>query len=183
MIDINKRMSLISEIVKQKPSLGKTAIMKFIYILQQVYKVPIGYDYEIYTYGPYSAGVTEDIQLAVNFNAISMDTVTFPSGHMGYELKPTEFIDCIIDKGQDFISTHRDSISEVISKFGDKTVKELELSSTIIYVYNMYLYNEWGNSIDEISESVRKIKPHFSIDVIKDECNNLNKLGIFEMST
>ena len=120
MIDVTKRMSLISEIVKQKPALGKTAIMKFIYILQQIYKVPIGYDYEIYTYGPYSSEVMEDVRLAVNFNAIDMDTVTFPSGHLGYELKPTDSTNGIISKEQNFVDLYRDNISNVISIFGDK---------------------------------------------------------------
>jgi len=180
MIELSKRMSLISEIVNQKPSLGKTAMMKFIFILQQVYKVPIGYDYEIYTYGPYSSNVMEDIQLATDFDAISMKTVVFPTGHSGYALKPTDNTDDIIKKEQDYINLYSASISNVISIFGNKTAKELELSSTIIYVYSNYSNNKWDNSITEISKSVKEIKPHFDIDLIKEEYRNLDTLGILE---
>jgi len=55
MVDLSKRMGVISSIVKLRPGLGKTAMMKYIFLLQKVYKVPLGYDFEIYTYGPYAS--------------------------------------------------------------------------------------------------------------------------------
>lgn len=182
MVNLNKRMSLISKIVDERPYLGKTAMMKFIFILQQVYKVPLGYDYEIYTYGPYSSDVMEDIQLASDFNAISMNTVVYPTGHSGYELKPTTKTTKTIKQEQDFIDRYSDSISNVISLFGDKTAKELELSSTIIYIYSNYAHYKLDISINEVSKSVKKIKPHFDIELIKDEYENLKELGILKMS-
>lgn len=182
MVKLSKRMSLISKIVSERPSLGKTAMMKFIFILQQVYKVPLGYDYEIYTYGPYSSDVMEDIQLAADFNAISMNTVAYPTGHSGYELKTTNKTSKIIEQEQEFIDLYSDPILKVISLFGDKTAKELELSSTIIYIYSNYTHNKFDNSINEVTKCVKKIKPHFEIDLIKDEYKNLNKLGILKMS-
>lgn len=182
MLEISKRMSLISKIVELRPSLGKTAMMKFIFILQQVYKVPLGYDYEIYTYGPYSSEVMEDIQLASDYNAISINTVRFPSGHLGYELKPTEKTKSIVEKEQNFVQNHNDSISAVVRLFGHKTAKELELSSTIIYMYSNYCHNEWDNSIYEIAQSVKNIKPHFDIELIKEEYTQLKNLGILEKS-
>ena len=185
MIDLNKRLGLISAITKQKqqPSLGKTAMMKYIFILQQVYKVPIGYDYEIYNYGPYSADVMGDIQLASDFDVIKVVAVDFPNGYSGYELKPTDKTKDSIEKEKDFINLHRNSISEVINNFGDKTVKELELSSTIIYVYSTHSFNNWSTAIDDVSESVKKIKPHFDISVINSEYSNLEKLKVLKKIT
>lgn len=182
MLELSKRMSLISKIVKEKPSLGKTAMMKFIFILQQVYKVPLGYDYEIYTYGPYSSEVMEDIQLAVDYNAISIDTVNFPSGYLGYELKRADKTETMIEEEQDFVHLYNDSISEVVHLFGNKTAKELELSSTIIYMYSNYYHNGWDNSIDEIAQSVKKIKPHFDISLIREEYRKLDNMGILKKS-
>lgn len=75
--NLNKRMGIISEITKKKPRLGKTAIMKYIFLLQKVYNVPLGYDFEIYTYGPYSSEVMEDIDLAKHQDIISMEMVTY----------------------------------------------------------------------------------------------------------
>lgn len=182
MVELNKRLSLISKIVEQKPFLGKTAMMKIIYILQQVYSVPLGYDYEIYTYGPYCSEVMEDIQLAADFKAIRINSVVFPNGNLGYELREGDNIKNIIDMEKDFVYSYGDSILEVIKIFGNKTAKELELSSTIIYMYINYTYNNWDNSIEKVSEGVKKIKPHFDIETIKEEYNNLNRLGMFNVS-
>lgn len=182
MIALNKRLGLISEITKQKPNLGKTAMMKFIYILQQVYKVPIGYDYEIYTYGPYSADVNGDIQLASDFDIIKVISVIFPTGYSGYELHSTDLTEDFVEREKDFVGLHRDSISEVVNIFGKKSVKDLELSSTIIYVYSFHAFNNWDTDIKEVSIRVKNIKPHFSIDEIESEYHNLDKLNLLQKS-
>lgn len=182
MIELSKRVSLIAKIAEQKPLLGKTAMMKFIFILQQVYKVPTGYDYEIYTYGPYSSEVMEDIQLTAEYKAIRVNIVTFPNGYFGYQLNPTETVKNIIDKEKEFVDSCSEPISEVIRIFGDKNAKELELSSTIIYLYSNYCHNNWDSSVEEISQGVKKIKPHFDVDLIRDEYRELDELGILKMS-
>lgn len=180
MVELSKRLGIISEIVKQKPSLGKTAMMKFIYILQQVYKVPIGYDYEIYTYGPYSSGVMEDVQLAADFDAICMNAVCFPSGHLGYELKPSENTEKTLEREREFIDIYKSSIENTIKFFGNKNARELELSSTIIYIYANYTHNQWNNSVEEVSKNVQKIKPHFTLDTIEREYHELEDQGILK---
>ena len=175
----DKRLAIISKIATEDKGLGKTAMMKYIYILQQVYKVPTGYDYEIYTYGPYSSEVAGDINLAADFNIIE---ATYSSNHSGYELKPTSQTHESIAKEKEFINKYSDSISEVIKMFGSKTSKELELSSTIIYTYSNRSFNERDTSIEEVAKDVKAIKPHFDNDIIKTEYMNLQSLGILEKS-
>ena len=175
MLSLSKRLAVISKIVTKDENLGKTALMKYIYLLQQVYKVPIGYDYEIYTYGPYSPEVTGDINLAADFDVIKL---TYSSKHTGYEMQKTTQTEYFIAREKDFIDNHGDSISDVIRMFGGKTTKELELSTTIIYLYCTHLYNKRDTSIGEVSKKVRAIKPHFSTEVIETEYRNLESLGI-----
>ena len=182
MIELSKRMSLIAKIVEERPLLGKTAMMKFIFILQQAYKVPLGYDYEIYTYGPYSSTVMEDIQLASDFATIDMKVVIFPNGHSGYQLNVASETKAAINREQNFLEAYSEYISEVIQLFGNKTAKELELSSTIIYIYSNYSQNKWDNSMDEVSQSVKRIKPHFDINEIKRDYETLYKIGILQKS-
>lgn len=178
MITLSKRLGILARMVEKRPSLGKTAIMKSIFILQQVYKVPLGYDFEIYTYGPYSSDVTEIIQLAADLDAITIDTVLFPPGHLGYELKPTAKTSRLVEAEQDFVMIHDDSITEVIQLFGDKTAKELELSSTIIYVFSNHFRNNWDTSVEAVCKSVHRIKPHFDITHIRKEYEALKSKGI-----
>ena len=43
------------------PQFGKTVLMKLLYLLQEVYKAPLGYRFSFYTYGPYSPEVIQDL--------------------------------------------------------------------------------------------------------------------------
>lgn len=171
-------MGIISEIITLKPGIGKTAMMKFIFLLQIVYKIRLGYDFGIYTYGPYSSGVMEDIDWAKHQDIISMEMVIYPSGHSGYSLKPSSNTEKILEEEKKYISTYFQDIEKVISLFGDKTAKELELLTTIIYLYQIYIKNNWKCGLEEVSKNVHEIKPYFDISDIQREYLYLDKLGL-----
>lgn len=180
MVELSKRMGVISSIVKLRPGLGKTAMMKYIFLLQKVYKVPLGYDFEIYTYGPYASEVMEDIDYANYQDVISIESAGYPAGHSGYHLSPSSKIEMTVDKEKEFITKYEQDIQEVIELFGDKSAKELELTTTIIYLYRTYIANQWSCTSETISENVHDIKPHFDIDTIRKEFIHLGQLGILE---
>lgn len=180
MVDLSKRMGVISSIVKLRPGLGKTAMMKYIFLLQKAYKVPLGYDFEIYTYGPYASEVMEDIDYANHQDIISIERVIYTTGHSGYHLSPSSKIEATVDKEKEFISKYEKSVREVIDLFGEKSAKELELTTTIIYLYGTYIANHWKCTLETISDNVREIKPHFNIETIRNEYKHLNELGLLE---
>jgi hypothetical protein len=49
------RIGLIARLVEKAPgqTLGRTAIVKFAFLLQALRKVPLKYDFRLYTYGPF----------------------------------------------------------------------------------------------------------------------------------
>ncbi len=56
--------------------LGRTRLMKFAYLLQTVKNVPLGYNFTLYSYGPFDSSVLGDLSYAsvlqaVNENAIN----------------------------------------------------------------------------------------------------------------
>lgn len=180
MVDLSKRVGMISKLVAEKPNLGKTAIMKMLFLLQQVYKVPLGYDYEIYTYGPYSSEVMNDIDFASQTGAVSINAVMYPTGYIGYNLKSTDKTDEAISAAGEIVTDNSDALKEVISLFGDKQAKELELSTTIIYLYANYMANNWDASADEITANVHEIKPHFDLGTIHQEYDRLKEKGLLD---
>ncbi len=58
-----ERLAFITEIAKRDSNIGKTGMMKFLYLLQAVYQVPLAYDFEIYTYGPYCQTVMSELNM------------------------------------------------------------------------------------------------------------------------
>lgn len=177
MNNLNRRVSLISKITEMNPGLGKTAMMKLVFLLQTVCKIPLGYDFNIYTYGPYSSEVMEDIDWARYQDIISIETVIYPTGHTGYNLKPSINIKKIMQEESKFIAIYQPEIEKVVSIFGNKTAKELELLTTIVYLYQNYIMNHWECNIEEVSKNVHEVKPHFHISEIRKEYTYLEDLG------
>ena len=168
---MNKRLDIIHELAFKKPKLGKTAMVKYLFLLQQAYDVPLSYDFEIYTFGPYSSEVMEDINLAKCQDIVSIDTVSY-SNHVGYSITARDYSD------KTFSAKYTNEIDELLKLFGDKTVKELELSTTIVYLYRNSKMNKWDCGEDAIAVDVHEIKPHFSIDAIREEYKKLEAAGI-----
>ena len=175
-----ERLGMICTIIKENNGIGKTALMKLIYILQQVYKVPLGYNYSIYTYGPYSAEVMNEIDFAEQSELISINTVPYNAGYMGYHLECRDKAYEVVNDVNGSLSKYAEIVNEVISCFGKKTAKELELSATIIYAYTNY-YEKARESSDVnkgIIEIVKKIKPLFPVDSIRQEYEALEEKGM-----
>ena len=173
-MDTTKRFDVMHELAARSPGLGKTAMMKYLFLLQQVYDVPLDYNFEIYTYGPYSSEVMVDLDLAKCLNVISIDAESY-SGYVGYSINVK---DCPEDKSLSDSTKYQ--VDELLKSFGRKSAKELELSTTIVYLYRNYKMNSWDCSREVIINDVHEIKPHFPIDTIIAEYDNLDMNGILK---
>ncbi len=156
MMELNERISVLLGIAKRRPGIGKTAMMKCIYFLQEIEKVPLDYSFDIYTYGPYSSEVMEEIDYARQNGLLDIKWVIYPNGMQGYAISALETSPTKYDR----------DIEEIINVFGSKTAKELELFSTILFVQRTHGNNKWRKDKDSICKSVQEIKPRFSYEEI-----------------
>ncbi len=182
-MNLRERMGIISKIViasqkrERPPVIGKTAIMKYLYILQKVYKLPLGYEYGIYTYGPYASMVMSDINHAEALNIINIGEEDYGDGVRGYSITPAESAD---EYEKEINSQYEDAVLQVLKQFADKNAKELELLTTIIYVYSNFKENAWP--LEEVPLDVHQIKPRFSIENITDEYRHLDEIGVLSQA-
>lgn len=169
-----ERLAFITEIAKRDANIGKTGMMKLLYLLQEIYGVPFGYDFEIYTYGPYCQTVMSDLEYAEFADYIKVSPITYPTGISGYQISANTDSEKILCDEAGLISQYGEEINQVIASFGDKTAKELELYSTIVFVSASYSNNAWENTKEEICSTVRKIKPHFAAEIILSAYEDLD---------
>lgn len=155
-MELNERLEVLSGIAQRRPDIGKTAMMKCTYFLQEIERVPLNYNFEIYTYGPYSSEVMEEIDFARQNGLLDIKWAVYPNGMHGYAISA-------LDKGT---TPYDKQIDSVVSVFGSKTAKELELLSTILFVQRAYGKNKWEKNKSSICASVKEIKPRFSIEEI-----------------
>jgi len=154
--------NVILNVMSLKQNLGKTAVMKIIYMLQQIKKIDLGYRFEIYTYGPYAAEVTEDIEDLIQSGLIRSCMHDY-GNYVGYELQLTKEGNGVLDA---LSEEDNSSIVEIINFIDGKTAKYLELSSTIVFISELYSKNKLTHNQNEIITKVHEIKPHFDLETI-----------------
>lgn len=83
------RLALIPLMAAESRSghIGRTALVKYMYFLQTLRGVPLGYRFSLYSYGPFDSEVLADLASAETLSAVQSDPV-FYSGGYGYEIRP-----------------------------------------------------------------------------------------------
>ena len=171
---LDDNRNLILNMIKEKEEIGKTAVMKYIFFLQRIFGLKLGYSFDIYTYGPYSSDVSGDLDSLIFYGFVDAEIYSYNKSS-AYKLK-------ISEKGEEIRAElspdERQKLCQVLDLFGDKKVRNLELISTILYFAD--LYERIGREDSEeygIIKNVKEIKPHFNLDEIEEEFENLSRLN------
>lgn len=172
------RVATIAEIVRKAHGpRGRTALMKGLYFLQELKKVPLGYSFRLYTYGPFDADVLEDLRYAESLGAVSSTVVSYPGGY-GYEVKALECAPQVVARGKDFVAAHEHQVQWVVDKFGQKSAADLEILSTLVYVDHEFRDDRRTADISDLIATVHEVKPHHTTERIRREAEWLKAEGM-----
>jgi uncharacterized protein YwgA len=169
---IFERLGLLAELARQA-RLGRTALMKILFFLQESRGVPLDYQFSLYSYGPFDSDVLSDISWAERLNVLKSTTVYYPSG-IGYEYSRGTGADSLGDLAEDFVKAHQRDIKWALDHFSHKTAAELELLSTILYIAKY----QNPKTVNKLIEQVELVKPHFSQDQVWSGFNELVGLNV-----
>src|SRR5579863_9410428 len=89
MADNNEaRLALIPALASQSSNgyIGRTALMKYMYFLQVLRKVPLGYRFTLYSYGPFDSDVLADVETAESLGVLESSVVGYSGGY-GYQIR------------------------------------------------------------------------------------------------
>jgi len=169
------RYALIVDIVerfhKASHRLGKTALQKMIYLLQESFGVDCDYSYTLYTYGPYSSDVARDLDIVAGFGGAEMK---YDWALSGYEIFPGPASADLRSRAADFLESIAPRLERLVADFGGFTARDLELRSTIIYL------SRPGLARTDLVTRVHDVKPHFTpsqIDAAMTELDKKRYLG------
>jgi uncharacterized protein YwgA len=172
-----QRYALIAELAQRCegkcPQFGKTVLQKMVYLLQEVFHIDCGYDFDIYAYGPFTPQLLQDLDLVEHTGAVKIHPVVSMTG--GYEISPGGQAAALIEKGSDFLNKGevKKAIETLVDEFGHFWAKDLELRSTIIFVQRDSQKQGKLLSADDIVEIVKQIKPKFTNAEIRDAVEEL----------
>ena len=159
-----ERLALIISITElmaeRQKDFGRTAAMKFIYLLQTLKNVPLGYNYSLYSYGPFASPVLDDLSYAETLGAVT-EKVLYFSGGYGYDIKPSDKAQELKAKGIHFLQQYQSSINWVIEQFADYSASALELISTIVYADQEMKTKQASIPLLAFVQMVREMKAPF----------------------
>jgi uncharacterized protein YwgA len=175
------RIAILAGMVSKAPEkrLGRTQIMKLFYFLQELKGVPLGYDFRLFTYGPFDSEVLSDLGTACNLGTLIEKTVIYSKGY-GYDIKPSSQADILIRELEDNHPDVASQVEDVVSEFGAFSAAELELRSTIFFVDREISQEGSKMTEKELAERVRQIKPYFSLESILERVDEMKKKGWLE---
>jgi len=133
-----QRYALIAELAKRlqdvSPQFGKTALQKIVYFLQEIYGLDCGYDFRLYSYGPFAAQLLGDLDIVESIGCVEVRRLLTGTG--GYVIRPTEKVDALQKRAGDFLSAPQTAkaLHAVVDRFGRLSARDLELRATIVYV-------------------------------------------------
>jgi uncharacterized protein YwgA len=173
------RLGLLPRLAELAPAghIGRTALMKYMYFLQTVRAVPLGYNFSMYSYGPFDSDVLADLSSAETMRVVEVTPVEFSGGY-GYRIRPGVRSEAAKRDAENFLARYAEDVDWLFSSFGGLNSAELELTSTIVYVDRESARKEQRLSVAEISARVNEIKPHFSRERVQEFVEDLKFKGV-----
>ena len=169
--DLSKRLEGVS------PQFGKTVLVKLMYLLQEVHRLPLGYRFSFYTYGPYSPQVVADLDLVNRLGGVNVKFMPGEPG--GFEISPGAHINDVQSSGQIYLEKYANEVDSLVSLFGQFRARDLELRSTIVYLWKEMGLTGNGTKA-ELLNVVRQLKPQFSEGEIDEAVSELLTNGVIE---
>lgn len=159
-------LSLINQVERQvERPLGKTALVKLLYLIQEVCGFEVGYDFSFYTHGPFTNAIIEDLEeleeaksVEVKYNKKAYE------GYGGFEIKAkTEHLEVDADTLA--------KIREIVERFGSMSARDLELRTTLHYIRH-----NGGLQGEALYEAVHAVKPKYSLEEIRIAAKQIEDL-------
>jgi len=171
------KIAMIGTLAEQAPEerLNRTALIKYMYLLQTLRQIPLGYNFTLYSYGPHDNELPDDIDYAETLGIVQSELVEHNSGYE-YIIRPSSKIDLAKEHASEFLSKYKEDVKWVLREFANFKSADLELASIIIYVDQEMPKN--FQTLKELANKVRGIKPLFTVDRILELVEYLQKTGL-----
>lgn len=148
-------LSLIKEMKAKGSWCGETHIQKATYFLQELLRVPTGFEFMLYKHGPFSFDLSDEIT-AMRADALLQYQPRIPYGP---SLFPTEESREFLEQFPKTLSSYAKEIQFIAEKIGKLGVADLERLATALYV----TLNPDG--MEKSREfRITELKPHIKVD-------------------
>lgn len=164
-------LTYLSRSVASNGRLGKKALQKLVHLSAEIKNVPIGYKFNLYTYGPFSRELAGDVDVLGTLGALD---ISYDSFRNAYEIGPGVNSSSYVDRASDFIEKYKVEICFIVEKFGNRFAKDLELSSMLVFIIKNKLVDDLND--ENIISKFLEIKPHYAYEEVKRGLREIREL-------
>jgi len=152
--------------------LGKKALQKVVHLASEISGADFGYEFRLYTYGPFSRELASDVDV---MDSIGLVAVNFNPTRNGYEISAKPEASTLIEVFIEEYPEEKENIDKIISIFGNRLAKDLELSSMLTFILTRKLVTDTSDD-DSVVSKFLEIKPHYRELDVKNGLKEIREL-------
>ena len=162
-------LSLADELKAAGSWCGETHLQKSIYLLQELTRVPLGFDFILYKHGPFSFDLRDE--LTAMRADYQLELLIHPIPY-GPSLVTTKFGKRLQERLSSVVKLHRNEIEFVAEHLGSKSVTDLEQLGTAYYVKK----EDYSRSLGQVARRVNELKPHIPMDIAREAAVGIDEI-------
>lgn len=152
-------LSLVEALLQRDSWCGETHIQKATYFLQELLRVPLGFDYILYKHGPFSFDLSDEL-IAMQADEIIQLKSRPPYGPSMIPGSNSERLKQLFPIT---LQKYKERVEFVAKELGSFGVADLERTATALYV-TLKDTTLGDDKIEERALLINKLKPHISIE-------------------
>jgi len=163
-------LSLIDQLKAKGSWCGETHIQKTGYVLQELLRVPLEFDFVMYKHGPFAFDLRDELTALRADGLLELDV----QSPYGPKFVTTQRGKDIQDLHPKTLGRHEKALEFVAEKFGDKKVAELERLATALFITLTSKFQ--GKSVDTRASELHRLKPHVLTDGAQQAVKDIDRI-------
>ena len=163
-------LSLIDNLKKKGSWCGETHIQKATYFLQELFDIPLGFEFILYKHGPFSFDLSDELTAMRADMLLRIQPQPRPYGP---SLVPSNGSKSLKEHFPNTLRKYNSSIQFVANKFRDRGVSELERLATALYVTQE---NNAKGSSELRAQYITELKPHVSMEEARAAIKEIDEI-------
>ncbi len=164
-----QRSALIATLVKDYRTrnlfCGETHVQKSVYFMQELLGVPLGFEFLLYVYGPFSFELQGHVA-----SMRADDMLTVRPLEYAATFEPGEQLSYLEKHLPRTIERYRAAIDFAVKNLGSRGVKQLEPLATALY-----FTRQADDSVDVRASKIREVKPHISLQEARESVEQIDR--------
>lgn len=150
-------LSLIDSLLKENNWCGETHIQKTTYFLQELLKVPLGFDFILYKHGPFSFDLSDEL-MAMRADMMVQLQSRPPYGPSIVPGPTSEHLKRLFPKT---LKKYEKEVKFITKEMAKYNIADLERIATALYV-TLEAQETGRKEISQVALYITEIKPHIS---------------------